>query len=257
MRSQWSALLLLVAAAACSDRTVSAPASPTLSFDRVAPGDDDDRDIVGGVFTETDDPTSNAVVAFARHADGTLAFVASYPTGGRGLGGLNVADPLQSQFAVVLTPDHRYLFAVNAASNSIAAFAVDKKGLEPPGTIASNGNTPVSLAATNHVLYALNKYSNTVTGFQIDGKKLIPVPSLTRSLSPGAGGGAAIRFDPDERLLAVTERTSNTIDVFTVRDGVLSHAPVSSVSESPQVAWTRPEGSTASTARSLLGSRQA
>ena len=230
MRSPWSALLLLVAAAACSDRSISAPATPAASFDRVAERDDDARDVVGGVFTETDDPTSNAVVAFARRADGTLTFVGSYATGGAGLGGANVVDPLQSQFAVVLTPDHRYLFAVNAASNSIAAFKINKRGLEAIGTVASNGDRPVSLAATNRVLYALNKNSNTVTGFQIDGGKLKAEPRLTRSLSPGAGGGAAIRFDHDEGLLAITERTSNTIDVFTVRDGVLSRKPVSSVS---------------------------
>jgi 6-phosphogluconolactonase len=232
MRSPWSAFLLVVALAACSERTLTAPATPTVSFDRVAQHDgDDDRDIVGGVFTETDDPTNNAVVAYARHADGTLTYVANYPTGGSGLGGQNVADPLQSQFAVVLTPDHRYLFAVNAASNSIAAFAVNNKGLQSLGTVASNGSTPVSLAATNHVLYALNKYSNTVTGFHIDGGRLEAEPRWTRSLSPGADGGAAVRFDPDARLLAVTERSSNTIDVFTVReDGRLSRSPVSTAS---------------------------
>jgi len=230
MRSPSSALLLLIAVAGCSDRSISAPATPTVSVDRVAKADDDAHNIVGGVFTETDDPTSNAVVAFARHADGTLTFVGSYPSGGKGLGGANVVDPLQSQFAVVLTPDHHYLFAVNAATNSVAAFAVKKSGLEDIGTFASNGERPVSLAATNHVLYVLNKVSNTVTGFRIDGEQLKAEPQLTRSLSPGTSGGAAIRFDHDEHLLAVTERTSSTIDVFQVHDGRLSEKPVLSTS---------------------------
>jgi len=229
MRSHWSALLLLAVATACSERTISGPASPAPRFDRVGqPNDDEDNGVVGGVFTETDDATNNAVVAYARHADGTLTYVANYPTNGNGLGGANVVDPLQSQFAVVLTPDHRYLFAVNAASNSIAAFAVKRNGLRSLGTVSSNGSTPVSLAATNELLYALNKSSNTVTGFRIRQNGLEAEPSLTRSLSAGAGGGAAIRFDRDERLLAVTERTSNTIDVFTVHDGRLSQHPISS-----------------------------
>ena len=88
MRTPWSTLLLSVVAIACSDRTISAPtlAAPSPAADRVgAPNDADDDATVGGVFTETDDPTSNAVVAFARRADGTLRYVANYPTGGRGL----------------------------------------------------------------------------------------------------------------------------------------------------------------------------
>jgi 6-phosphogluconolactonase len=228
MRTSWSALLLVAVAAACSDRTVSAPPAlePSLAADRVGAPNDDDRDAVGGVFTETDDPTSNAVVAFARRADGTLRYVANYSTDGRGLGGANVVDPLQSQFAVVLTPDHQFLYAVNAASNSVAAFAVTHGSLEKLGTYPSNGVKPVSLAATNGVLYVLNSYSNTITGFRIDRGHLVAEPSLTRPLSATASGGAAIRFDRDAHLLAVTERVSNSIDVFTVRDGRLSPTPV-------------------------------
>lgn len=226
MRISWSALLFAAAAAACSERTVSGPAlMPDASFDRVS-GPNDDRDVVGGVFTETDDATSNAVVAFARRTDGSLRFLASYPTNGQGLGGANVVDPLQSQYAVLLTPDHHYLYAVNAQSNSIAAFAVGKGGLENIGTYASGGLTPVSLAATNEVLYVLNKNSNSVAGFRVEHGRLAPVPAWTRSLSPNTTGGAAIRFDRDAHLLAVTERGSNTIDVFRVRDGQLSSTPV-------------------------------
>ena len=229
MRSPWSALLLAAVAVACSERTISAPtpSASQLAADRIgAPNDDGDNGVVGGVFTETDDPTSNAVVAFARRADGTLRYVANYPTGGQGLGGANVVDPLQSQFAVVLTPDHQYLYAVNAASNSVAVFAVKHNGLEALGTVASNGTTPVSLAATNRVLYVLNKASNTVAGFRIEHGRLVPQPSWTRSLSQTANGAAAIRFDHDAHLLAVTERVSNSIDVFTVHDGRLSATPV-------------------------------
>jgi 6-phosphogluconolactonase len=223
MRSQKSVLLLLAFVAACGERTISGPVvTPIASFDRTTKPNDA---IVGGVFTETDDPTSNAVVAFARHADGTLSYVANYPTDGQGLGGANVVDPLQSQFAVVLTPDHRFLYAVNAQSNTIAAFAVAKRGLEKLGVYASNGTTPVSLAATERVLYVLNKNSNTVTGFRIENGRLAPESRWTRSLSPNTSGGAAIRFDRDAQLLAVTERGSNTIDVFTVHEGQLSRSP--------------------------------
>src|SRR5690348_1636797 len=226
MRSHWSVFGLAVIAAACGDRSISAPAprqAATVSLDRSVDRDD----VVGGVFAETNDATANAVVAFARHADGSLTYIANYSTNGQGIYG--AVDPLQSQYAVALTPDHKYLFAVNAGSNSVAAFAVDQQGLRSIGTASSNGTTPVSIAATNRVVYVLNKNSNTVTGFRIDRGGLRAEPRLTRALSAGAGGAAAVRFDPAERLLAVTERTSNTIDVFTVdENGRLSRHPVTS-----------------------------
>jgi 6-phosphogluconolactonase (cycloisomerase 2 family) len=217
--------MLLAVATACSDRTISAPATPTnaasVALDR---GGDRDK-VVGGVFAETNDATSNAVVAFARHGDGSLTYVSKYATGGQGISG--AVDPLQSQYAVVLTPSHRYLFAVNAGSNSVAAFAVGHPGLEPLGTVSSNGVTPVSVAATDRVLYVLNKGSNTVTGFRVDDGHLKAEPRWTRALSAGAKGAAALRFDREQRLLGVTERLSNTIDVFTVHDdGRLSGQPV-------------------------------
>jgi 6-phosphogluconolactonase (cycloisomerase 2 family) len=226
MHSHWSALALVVAAAACSDRSATAPVAPSPATSSISLDRNADRDeSVGGVFAETNDATANAVVAFARHADGTLTYVANYPTNGQGIYG--AVDPLQSQYAVVLTPDHRYLFAVNAGSNSVAAFEVSGHGLRAIGTVASNGVTPVSLAATDRVLYVLNKGSNTVTGFRIDGGRLKAEARWTRALSTGATGAAAIRFDHGEQLLAVTERLSNTIDVFTVhRDGRLSAEPV-------------------------------
>jgi 6-phosphogluconolactonase len=225
MRTYWSALMLVAAAAACSDRSISAPAMPSnaasVTLDRA--GDHDD--IVGGVFTETNDATTNAVVAFARHADGSLTYIDNYPTAGQGIFG--AVDPLQSQYAVVLTPSHRYLFAVNAGSNSVAAFRVGQHGLESLGTVSSNGTTPVSVAATDRVLYVLNKGSNTVTGFRIDDGRLKAEPRWSRALSAGASGAAAIRFDREQQLLAVTERLSNTIDVFRVRDNEqLSARPV-------------------------------
>jgi len=233
MRSQWSALTLLLAAAACSERTISGPATraaDAVALSRASAPNGEPRDLVGGVFTETDDPTENAVVAFGRRADGTLAYLGNFPTGGQGLGGQNVADPLASQFAVLLSPDHQYLFAVNAKSNSIAAFAVQKNGITAIGTYPSNGAKPVSLAATEHVLYVLNQGSNTITGFRIDRGQLRYEPSLTRALSTSAKGGAAIRFDRDSHLLAVTERLSNTIDVFEVRRGILAKTPVQTAS---------------------------
>jgi 6-phosphogluconolactonase (cycloisomerase 2 family) len=185
---------------------------------------------VGGVFVETNDPSANAVVAFARRADGSLVQRHAYSTSGTGTGG--TVDPLASQFALVLAPSHQFLFAVNAGSNSIASFTVLKGDLEAIGAVPSGGMRPVSLAATNHVLYALNSTSNTVTGFRIENDgTLTPVPTWTRTLSAGASGAAVVRFSHDGHLLAVAERTSRTLDVFVVNnDGSLSDVPTTTTS---------------------------
>src|SRR5689334_19799169 len=85
-----------VALAACSDVQPTAPATrrATSSLSQSA-------QTVGGVFVSTNGLNGNAVVAFARAADGTLTPTGTFTTGGTGIGG--VGDPLASQFAVALS----------------------------------------------------------------------------------------------------------------------------------------------------------
>lgn len=77
----------------------------------------------GAVYTMTNQPTGNAVVAFHRTPDGTLTLAGVFPTGGRGSGGFD-----QSQNALVLSGRpgadvaqraNQLLFATNAGSNEI------------------------------------------------------------------------------------------------------------------------------------------
>src|SRR5687768_6153734 len=78
----------------------------------------------GAVYTLTNSPGGNEVLVFNRFADGSLAFQGSYATGGLGSG-----SGLGSQSAVVLSKNHQWLYAVNAGSNQISAFAVTGNGL--------------------------------------------------------------------------------------------------------------------------------
>jgi 6-phosphogluconolactonase (cycloisomerase 2 family) len=180
--------------------------------------------VVGAVFIETNSAAGNAVISLARASDGSLSSPQTYPTGALGSGG--TVDPLASQYAIVLSGDNRFLYAVNAGSNSITAFAVDKSNLTSIGTVAAGGTRPVSLAVFGNVLYSLNTGSNTLTGFVIGANGgLTNVPGWTRTLSAGASGAAAVRFNRDGTLLAVAERTSQTIDTYLVNpNGSLSTA---------------------------------
>ena len=86
----------------------------------------------GAVYTLTNSPLGNAVAAFERSADGTLAPAGLIPTGGAGTG-----SNLGSQGAVVLSDDQKELYAVNAGSNTISFFSVSRDGLDLEGTVPS------------------------------------------------------------------------------------------------------------------------
>jgi 6-phosphogluconolactonase (cycloisomerase 2 family) len=146
--------------------------------------------VQGAVFTMTNSAIAeNQVAAFERRADGSLRLVDRLNTGGHGSGpaptstsfGAGIplpADGRGSQNSLLLSPDRRFLFAVNAGSDSIACFQVNAAGsgalLSHARTAASGGVFPVSLTfrgnvSTGGVLYVLNAGgTGNVTGFAVD-----------------------------------------------------------------------------------------
>jgi len=208
-------------------RTAGATAGPSFSAARSEGSDD----AAGAVYTLTNGATGNAVIAFTRAPGGALTPLATYATGGRGIGG--TIDPLQSQYAVLLDENHDALFAVNAGSNEVSSFRVDESGaLDLAGTVSSGGQTPISVAEHGHLLYVLNTGDNTVSGFRVAGNaRLVALANSTRSLASGANGAAAVRFTPDGRFLIVSERVSNRLQTFPVApDGRLGEPVVSAAS---------------------------
>jgi 6-phosphogluconolactonase len=93
--------------------------------------------VKGAVYTLSNSPAGNAVLAFPRAANGSLGAPVPYPTGGNGTGA-----GLGSQGAVVLSKTRHELFAVNAGSNSVSLFSVTNDGLELESTVPSGGTTP-------------------------------------------------------------------------------------------------------------------
>ena len=86
----------------------------------------------GMVYAMTNAAAGNEVIAFRRANDGTLTRMNAYPTGGKGTGTMKVSpatpqngiDPLTSQGSLSFSRDGRFLFAVNAGSDSITSFRV-------------------------------------------------------------------------------------------------------------------------------------
>lgn len=214
------------AVAACSpDRGVTGPTGPAAlhaaTFGVSAVGGSGER----AVYTLTNQTSGNAVAIFTRAADGRLTAAGTVSAGGRGTGA-----GLGSQGALALNAGGQLLFAVNAGSNEISAFAVNPHARLSLAThVPSGGTRPISLTVHDQLLYVLNAGgSGNIRGFTIDAKgALSPIPRSTRPLTGAAVGPAQVAFSPDGRLLVVTEKTANRIAVYTVGPDGVATGPTS------------------------------
>lgn len=202
MSNRWSGLsrLLLALAVLLSSLAFGAPGAQASGYD-------------GAVYTSTNAVNGNAIVIFQRGADGSLTPAGQVPTGGVGTGA-----GLGNQGAVALSDNGRWLFTVNAGSDSISTFRVMGSSLELIGTVASGGEQPISLAVHRRLLYVLNAGgAGTITGFVIGPRgNLVPLPDSTRPLSGDNTGPAQVAFSPSGRLLVVTEKATSLISTYTV-----------------------------------------
>ena len=185
----------------------------------------------GAVYTLTNAASGNEVLVYNRSSDGSIAFQGAFATGGSGSGA-----GLGSQTALILSANNHWLFAVNAGSDQVSAFAVNADGLELVDVVDSGGTLPVSLTAYKDWLYVLNAGgSGNISGFAIgqDGS-LSPLAGSTQPVSNGgvgaAPGLAQVAFNSDGSALVVTEKTTNLLDTYQVLDGLAS-APVTHPSE--------------------------
>src|SRR3954452_6540660 len=121
----------------------------------------------GALYTQTNTVAGNAVHRLDRADDGSLTVVATYRTGGAG-----TSAGLGSQGAVALSDDGRVLLAVDAGSNDIASFRVDRRtgGLTLAGRVPSRGAMPVSVAIHGNQAYVLNAGGvSNVAAFKLAG----------------------------------------------------------------------------------------
>lgn len=197
------------------------------------------RQLVGMVYSMTNEEANNQVIAFRRGISGKLTRMKAYPTGGGGTGTAEVSpatpqdgvDPLASQGSLILSKDTEFLFAVNAGTNSISSFRVAAGGgLSLADVEPSGGCQPNSLAVFGNRLYvsnvgnAANNYASNISGFRVerDGR-LTPISGATYTLSTANAQPANVVINSDGRILVVSELTTNRLSVFRVKsDGTLS-----------------------------------
>lgn len=198
----------------CARRTFSIVIALALTgASLLSAGNGSSADAPGAVYALTNAPSGNAVVVYNRGADGSLTPAGAYPSGGTGTGA-----GLGSQDAVIVTADHRLLFAVNPGGDSISSFRIHSGGLELIDTAPSGGTMPTSVTFRAGLLYVLNAgVPNSVSGFTVSpAGKLTPLIGSTRPLSGASTSPAQVGFSDDGATLIVTERAADIIDTYSI-----------------------------------------
>ncbi|TCZ80812.1 3-carboxymuconate cyclase [Paenibacillus albiflavus] len=206
------------------------------------------------VYMMTNGESMNMVLAFNRDLNGLLTFMGSFPTYGRGTGTRKISpvtandgiDPLESQGSLSLSRDGRFLFAVNAGSNSISSFIItDSGGLVLADVKPSEGIQPNSVDVFGNLLYvsnagnASNHIASNITGFRIeDNGRLTHIPGSIHYLSTMNAQPAQVLFTPDGSKIVVSEFTTDRLSVFHVHNNGTVTGPIINGSNG-----TRPLGS--------------
>lgn len=164
------------------------------------------------LYTESNDPAGNKLLAYSRAADGSLTPLAGFPFDLKGQGLANPTEaigPADSDQQIITDANHQFVFAVNPGSNSIAVMrlAADGTLTHVPGSpFASGGVNPVSLLLLGNKLYCANKNVSgagtpnyTVFTVGTDGT-LTPFPGATIN-SPTGSSAAQILASPDGTTL--------------------------------------------------------
>ena len=189
---------------------------------------DHSSDVTGHVYVNDNTTGTNTVAAFDRHADGTLTPEAGSPFAA---GGAGTGAGLASQGALQISPDGRFLVAVDAGSNQVSVLRISGDGslrLVPGGVVSSGGVLPVSVAVHDSLVYVANAGNggSNYTGFRLrqDGR-LEPMAGSTVTLPDGSQPGDVL-FNADGTKLAGTRVGTSQIDSFAVGDdGRLAAAP--------------------------------
>lgn len=195
--------LSLATAGAGSTVLAAGPAAPLLQ---------------GKVFISTNAPAGNELRVYQRASAGPASFVTGVATGGTGTGA-----GLGSQGAVTLSRDGRWLFVVNAGSNTVSTFSL--RGSVPTlvSVVDSGGLTPTSVTESRGRVYVLNAGGEGgVRGFRNDRGTLVPLEGVASGLSGTATAPGQVGLSNTGDTLVVTERNTNLLSTWSVAaDGTL------------------------------------
>ncbi|MBC7934477.1 MAG: beta-propeller fold lactonase family protein [Rhizobacter sp.] len=167
------------------------------------------------IYTESNGSNGNRILKFEIKNNGSLEADGSVASGGNGTGA-----GLGSQGALVLDKNEDWLYAVNAGSNSVSSFKVNNNGsLSLQHTVASGGTTPVSVAVHGNLMYVLNRGSDNIQGFTVNNNgAMTAIAGSSKPLSSTMVDAPQISFTPDGDWVVVTEKATNKISTFKVKN---------------------------------------
>ena len=196
------------------------------------------------LYVSTNDPATgrNAILGYRRAADGNLTPLPSSPylMGGTGVTNPGQLDgPDDDDQNVIVSADHKYLYAVNSGSNTIAAFSIASDGsltAVPGSPFASKGIEPVSLGISGDKLYCVNKNQDpgqtqtsdgaNYTVFQVASNGTLSyVPGSTVTASKDASSSQAL-ISPNGKFLTDAQEGTSLLRSFKIGlDGLLTDVP--------------------------------
>lgn len=208
----------LLAALTLGAAALAAPAAASAS-ERHSPAS-------GHVYVDDNTAGTNTIAAFNRQADGALTPAADSPVsaGGAGTGG-----GLPSQGAVQVSPDGRFLIAVDAGSNQVSVLRFRPDGtLRLADVVPSGGALPDSVTIHRDVVYVANAGTGgtNLTGFRLTWwGHLRPIPGSTVALPAGSAPGDVLFNGTGTRLVATLVGPSQIASYTVGGDGRLTAAP--------------------------------
>lgn len=169
------------------------------------------------LYTESNATSQNEILCYKQHSNGSLTLESTTASGGTGVGIFNGLG-LDGQGALALSSNKKWLFAVNAGTNSISSFEVHNDGsLTLAHTIGSGGVAPVSLCIKHHTLYVVNSTSSNICGYMIGaGGTMTAIIGSNLTLSNPMADPAQIGFSPNGHYLYVTEKATDMISSYMV-----------------------------------------
>ncbi|HJV63635.1 MAG TPA: beta-propeller fold lactonase family protein, partial [Albitalea sp.] len=187
---------------------LAAAGSPAFAHD-----EDHDGPRGGHVFTSSNNTSDNQLLVYTRDASGALTLAAAVSTQGQGTGA-----GLGSQGAVTRSGDGRYVFVVNAASNTVSTFRIHGDRVSLASVVDSGGLHPISVTESDGMVAVLNAGgAGNVAGFRNLHGTLAPLAGATRGLSAAGGTGPAqVGFGEDGEVLLVTEKATNLLTSYRV-----------------------------------------
>jgi len=179
----------------------------------------------GDVYVMTNNANSNTIAAFYVNNSGTLVST-SRAEGTKGKGSGSSTNPLNSQGALAVSRDGKWLIALNAGSNEISLFSTSNRKLAFTSKIGSMGQFPASVATNGNRVFVLNKRGMTpgIYGFSFNKKgelTAIDKEKAVRQLAQSANY-SQIGISPNGKWLVVCNESTNMLIAYALNGDTIA-----------------------------------